>query len=74
MMFSQRHSPEPAEHGVRNRVVACRQRLRRMRAAQKEPGSLLRPDSLVAHELSINDPERPGDGELPGVARKANAD
>lgn len=47
----QRH--EHAEHGVRNRIIACRRRLRRIRAAQKAAGSFSSAGALVVEDAPV---------------------
>jgi hypothetical protein len=74
-MSAQRDKHERAEHGVRGRVTACRQRLRRARAsAQKPPEALGSADSAGAEDLLQTDSTYFGDDEFAGVMRKANGD
>jgi hypothetical protein len=67
------HRHEHAEHGVSNRVVACRQRLRRIRAAQKAVGALSSVKPLAEEELLAGAGEHAGVLESAGLLKDAKA-
>ncbi|MBD0326220.1 MAG: hypothetical protein ICV68_07310 [Pyrinomonadaceae bacterium] len=67
------HRHEHAEHGVRSRVIACRQRLRRIRAAQKTATSLSGVKRLMTDELLVEAEERVGVIERAGLLPDAEA-
>lgn len=67
----QRH--EHAEHGVRSRIIACRQRLRRRRAAQKASGDAAGIERLMSDELLVEAVEDGGDVESAGLLPETEA-
>ncbi len=67
------HRHEHAEHGVRNRIIACRQRLRRIRAAHKASDSLSDGQPLMTDELLIAAGEGAGGIERVGLLPDAEA-
>ena len=67
------HRHEHAEHGVRSRVIACRQRLRRIRAAQRASDALSGDKRMMTEKLLVEAEEGVGVVEGAGLLRDAEA-
>jgi hypothetical protein len=61
---------EQTEHGVRSRVIACRQRLRRTRVAQRALARLSSSGLLMVDELSVAEKKRSRHGRVGGRRAK----